>query len=31
MQLIIRGGRSGESPQHPSGLENIDKFSSHNK
>ena len=31
MQLIIRGKRSGEHPQHPSGIEHFDKFSSHNE
>ena len=31
MQLIIRGKRSGENPQHPSGIEHFDKFSSHNE
>ena len=31
MQLIIRGKRSRENPQHPSGIEHFDKFSSHNE
>ena len=31
MQLIIIAKYSGESPHNTSGLENFDKFSSHNK